>query len=366
MKILIITNHSYMLYRFRKELIEQLNISHEVMLAMPFVGHEQDFMDMGIRCIDTPIGRREINPASEIKLLLNYLRLIRKEKPDLVITYSIKPNIYAGLCCSLLQVPYYANVQGLGTALHMPKLETAVSLMYKVALRKSEAVFFENQANLDLFRNKKILPAHKQVLLPGAGINLSEYKPVPYPNNPEFRFLYLGRIMREKGVNELFDATKQLYKKFGNKFKLDIVGFFDYEDFTDAIKELEDLGIATFHGFQSDPRPFYAEADCVVVPSYHEGMSNVLLEAAAMTRPLITTDIPGCRESVNEGESGLLCQVKDSQSLYNCMEKMLEMPAQARAAMGLAGRRKMEQEFSREKVISRVIQALHCDSGAKA
>lgn len=365
MKILIITNHSYMLYRFRKELIRQLQHDHEVVLSMPFVGHEQDFMDMGIRCIDIPIGRREINPANEIRLMCRYLRLLLREKPELVITYSIKPNIYAGLCCELLHIPYYANVQGLGTALHMPKLQKAVSLLYKTALRKADAVFFENGSNAELFRTKKIVPPHKQVLLPGAGVNLTEYPPVPYPDNSEFRFLYLGRIMTEKGVNELFTAARQLFDQYGSKFRLDIVGFFDSEDFSDAISELEALGIAVFHGFQTDPRPYYAAADCVIVPSYHEGMNNVLLEAAATARPLITTDIPGCRESVDVGENGLLCQVKDAQSLYGCMEQMLRTPRDRRCAMGQAGRRKMEREFDRDTVVSQVLNALCRGNGVK-
>ena len=364
MKLLIITNHSYMLYRFRKELIQQLAKTNEVVLSMPFVGHEQEFMNMGIRCIDTPIGRREIRPSNELRLLGSYFRLLWREKPDQVITYSIKPNIYAGLCCRLLRIPYYANVQGLGTALHIPKLESAVSMMYKLALGKVEAVFFENQSNAELFRSRNIIPARKQVLLPGAGINLEEYTPTSYPENPEFHFLYVGRIMMEKGVNELLAAAKLLFEQYGSRFRLDIVGFFDDEDFSAPIRELEELGVAVFHGFQSDPKPFYSAADCVVVPSYHEGMSNVLLEASAMARPLITTDIPGCREAVDPGENGLLCQPKDTQSLYGCMERMLLMSPAERQAMGLAGRRKMELEFDRETVVARVLQTLHRTQGA--
>ena len=364
MKILIITNHSYMLYRFRKELIQHLMKDHEVVLSMPFVGHEEDFQAMGIRCIDTKMGRREIRPIDEVKLFSFYFSLLAKERPDCVITYSIKPNTYAGICCRILGIPYYANVQGLGTAFMLPKLEKAVTLLYKVALRKARMVFFENNSNAGIFATKGILPNHKITILPGAGINLSEYPVAPYPDNEVFRFLYLGRIMREKGIAEVLDAARQLHQKYGPRFVLDIVGFFDYEDFSAQFKELEELGIVRFHGFQPDPRPYYAQTECLVMPSYHEGMSNVLLEAATMGRPLITTDIPGCREAVEANVTGLLCQAKDTKTLFECMEKMLLMPREDRAAMGMAGRDKMIREFDREYVVEKIVRIL--ESGSKA
>lgn len=363
MKILIISNHSYMLYRFRKELIQHLMKDNEVILSMPFVGHEQDFTDMGLRCIDTRLKRRDIRPVDELILFFTYFRLIAAERPDRVITYSIKPNTYAGLCCRILNIPYFANVQGLGTAFQMPQLEKAVSWLYKQAFRKVSMVFFENQSNADIFHSKGILPLQKETILPGAGINLDEYPLTSYPNNDAFHFLYLGRIMREKGIYELFSAIRQLHGKYGARVKLDIVGFFDYEDFTEQIKELEALGIAEFHGFQADPRPFYAKADCVVVPSYHEGMSNVLLEAATMGRPLITTNIPGCREAVDPNRTGLLCEMKDSESLYDCLEKMYLMTREDRMAMGIAGHEKMKKEFDREHVVASLVRAMDPESG---
>lgn len=365
MKILILTNHSYMLYRFRRELIQRLATEHEVVLSMPFVGHEQNFMDMGLRCIETKMGRRDVKPTDELKLFFTYFQLLRKERPDRVITYSIKPNIYGGLCCRLLGIPYYANVQGLGTAFQMPKLKKAVTVLYREALRKVNMVFFENESNAAIFRDRAIVPLNRQTVLPGAGINLKEYPFVPYPDNKRFHYLYLGRIMREKGVNELFDAARLLFEKYGNCFVLDIVGFFDYEDFTNQIRELEDLGIAVFHGFQSDPRPYYQNADCVLVPSYHEGMSNVLLEAAATGRPLITTDIPGCAETVDHGTTGLICKVKDRDSLLACMEQMLLTSKADRVAMGIAGHEKMVREFNRELVVSRIIRTIFPEGGAK-
>ena len=219
-----------------------------------------------------------------------------------------------GLLCSCKKIPYYANVQGLGTAFQKPVLAGFVTVLYRIAFRKVKYVFFENKENAREFGERNIVSADRQVVLPGAGINLEKYKMEPYPNHSRVHFLYLGRIMKEKGIEELFYAVRRL-KEENEDFVLDLAGFFE-DIYKKQVEELEQLGIAHFYGFQSDPRPFYAEADCVVLPSYHEGMSNVLLEAAATGRPVITSNIPGCRESVENGKSGLLVAVKNKKMLY--------------------------------------------------
>ena len=281
---------------------------------------------------------------------------LQAERPDLVITYSIKPNIYAGYLCRLMGIPYCVNVQGIGTAFQKPVLAQLVTRMYQAAVKKARVVFFENEGNAALFREKHITPAEQQVVLRGAGINLTSYPAQPFPANDPVRFLYLGRLMKEKGIDELFEAVRRLHQE-GETFVLDLVGFFDggYEGHVDA---LQAEGIAVFHGFQQNPRPYYAAADCVVLPSYHEGMSNVLLEAAATGRPLITSDIPGCREAVTAGVSGLLCTPRDSDSLYRAMTAFLNLTPDQRAAMGEAGRQRMELLFAKELVVSETIRAI--------
>ena len=357
MKILIITNHSYMLYRFRRELIAALQMEHEVVLSMPFVGHEEDFQAMGLRCIETDVDRRGINPARDLKLMAVYRNLLRAERPDLVLTYSIKPNIYAGMVCSSMNIPYCANVQGLGTAFQRKGLSRFVTGLYRTALKKSKVVFFENQGNAREFINRKILPQEKITVLPGAGINLASYPLTPCPENKQMRFLYLGRIMKEKGIDELFTAMRRLYSELGNKVVLDLVGFFD-DDYEAQVKQLVDDGIALFHGFQTDPTPYYAAADCVVLPSYHEGLSNVLLEAAAIGRPVITSDIHGCKEAVDPDVSGLLCRVKDTEDLYQKMLHMVNLSRTQREQMGLAGRKKVEREFEKNMVVKNTMDAI--------
>ena len=358
MKFLIVTNHSYMLWQFRRELIEALLRRGEVVISTPFVGHEEDFRRLGCRCIETEFERRGMNPLQERKLIAAYRRLLKTEKPDLVITYSIKPNLYAGFLCRCMGIPYCSNVQGLGTAFQSKRMTALVSVMYREALKKARTVFFENEGNAHVFVERGILSTEKLTLLHGAGVNLAQYPLKPYPSEEGgIRFLYLGRIMQEKGVDELFSAMKRLKAEYGDGVQFDFVGFFE-DDYQKTVEELDRDGVIHFYGFQENPEPFYEAAHCVVLPSWHEGMSNVLLEGAATGRALITTDIPGCREAVAEGENGFLTRVKDAESLYWAMKAFLALDLEERAAMGLRGREKMEREFDRHDVTERVLTAL--------
>lgn len=357
MRILIATNHSYMFYRFRKELVETLMQEHEVILSTPFVGYEDDLQAMGLRCIDTEIDRRSINPFKDMKLLKTYRKMLDEIQPDLVITYSIKPNIYMGSACMANGIPYVTNVQGLGTAFEKPVLSNVVSVMYRSALRKAGTVFFENEENAQFFLHKNIISAQQMKVLPGAGINLDEYPYVPMQDDGVCSFLFVGRIMKEKGVDEFFTAAKTIKAEFGEKVAFDVVGF--YEDaYKGTVDQLVADSVIKFHGFQTDVHPFYEAADCVVLPSYHEGMSNVLLEAAASGRPLITSDIPGCREAVEDGNSGYLCPAKDANALYGAMQRVMELSVEQRSEMGCRGRERMEQQFSKTAVVTETIKHL--------
>ncbi len=355
MKFLVIANHSYMLWQFRKELLLELQKQGEVVISMPFLGHEEDFKALGFRCIDTELNRRGINPLQDLKLYRFYKKLIKEEKPDKVITYSIKPNVYAGFICRRKKIPYYVNVQGLGTAFQSPQMAAIATKMYKAGLKKAEAVFFENQFNADEFVKRGIVPKEKEVVLNGAGVNLDLYKYQPYPSEEKgIHILYLGRIMKEKGVEETFDAMRIVKARYGDKVVFDVVGFFE-DEYKETVEKLSEDGIIVFHGFQSDPKPYYAMAHCVVLASYHEGMSNVLLEAASTGRALITTDIPGCRETVEVGLTGYLCKKQDVGTIVVCMEKFLQKSAAEREQMGLDGRAKMEKEFSKEIIVSSTV-----------
>lgn len=359
MKFLIITNHSYMFWRFRWELTAELLKRGEVVISTPFVGHEDDLQSMGCRCVQTKLDRRSLNPRKEIALFTFYRKLIREEKPDLVITYSIKPNIYAGYACRLAHIPYFVNVQGLGSIFQHEFSAKLASLLYRGAVRNAQAVFFENESSARFFAEKGIVPKQKEVVLNGAGINLAAYQQQPYPSEDDgIHFLYLGRIMQEKGIDEMLEAGQRLKNEYGESVVIDFVGFFE-DDYKDQIDLLVKRNVIRFHGFCSDPRPFYAQAHCIVLPSYHEGMSNVLLEGASTGRALITSDIPGCREAVSDGENGFLVPVKDSDALYRAMKSFVELTPEKRRQMGELSRIKMETEFDKKQVVDETLAALH-------
>lgn len=346
-----------MFWQFRRELVAEFLKDHEVVISTPFVGHEDDFKAMGCKMIETDVDRRGINPKTDLKLYRTYTKILKTEKPDMVVTYSIKPNVYAGVACRLMKIPYCINVQGLGTAFQKPGLSQIVTLMYKTACKNAKEVFFENEGNAKLFRDKKITPESQQTLLPGAGINLEHHSYIPYPKRDVVHFLYLGRIMKEKGMDELFEAIQRLHEEYGNIIVLDLVGFFE-DEYKEQVEKLVEDGIAVFHGFQEDPRPFYGMADCVVLPSYHEGMSNVLLEAAATGRVLVASNIPGCKEAVDSGKTGLLCKKQDAESLYKAMKKVVELTPEKRELAGKLGREKMEREFGKMMVVEKTAEKI--------
>lgn len=356
MKFLVVTNHSYMLWQFRTELLLQLQTLGEVVLSMPFKGHHDDFKALGFKCIDTKLDRRGVNPMEDLGLYRFYKKLLKEEKPDIVITYSIKPNVYMGYLCRHRKTPYVVNVQGLGTAFQSQPMATVATIMYKAGLKKAKSVFFENQANADEFVNRGIIQKENEVVLNGAGVNLEKYSYQPYPTEENgVHILYLGRIMKEKGIDETFTAMLRIKKEYGSKVIFDVVGFFE-DEYKEIVQKFVNDEVIVFHGFQPEPRPYYAAAHGVVLASYHEGMSNVLLEACATGRAIITTDIPGCREAVDEGVNGFLCKKQDIDSLVESMREFLDLTTDQRIEMGKQARAKMKKEFDKNLVVKRSVE----------
>lgn len=357
MNILVLSNDDLGVYLFRYELLQRLLEEHKVGLSLPDGLKVRDLKEIGCVFHDTPIDRRGINPVRDLKLLLRYRKLLHREKPDLVITYTVKPNIYGGIACRLAKIPYAANITGLGTAFQgQGLLRKFVTFLYKTALRKAKVVFFENAANRQFFIDEGIICQEQSVLLSGAGVNLQRFELVPYPQQEPVRFLYLGRMMKEKGIDELFSVMERLRQE-GVPCSLDALGYSE-ENYGDTIQHFEEQGWLRYHGYQSDVRPYIEQAHCFVLPSYHEGMANTNLECAAMGRPVITSNIPGCREAVIEGKTGLLCEPRDTDSLYAALRRFLEMTPEQRQAMGMAGRAHMEDVFDKKKVIEQTIRGL--------
>ena len=357
-KILILANSSSGVYDFRGMLLQSLLKKGEVAVSVPAELKADLLEEMGCRVIHTAIDRRGLNPVKDLKLLWGYRKLLRQEQPDLVVTYTIKPNVYGGLVCRMKKTPYAANITGLGTAFQGGGLlRRLVVFLYKLSLKKAKVVFFENAANQQLFIDEKIVPQEKCCLLSGAGVDLERFTLKPYPSSDErVRFLYIGRVMKEKGVGELFSAMERLHSE-GFDCTLDILGYAE-DDYEQPLKAGQKAGWLRCHGYQPDVRPYIEQSHCFVLPSYHEGMANTNLECAAMGRPLITTDIPGCREAVVDTQTGFLCKPQDTQSLYEAMKRFLTMTDQQRAAMGHAGRAHMENNFDKRAVVEKTLQAL--------
>ena len=358
MQILILANHSGGLYDFRKDLIAELKKQASVVVAVPHNDRWEELHKLADRVIELPIDRRGMNPLRDGKLFRQYRAMLREVKPDLVLTYTVKPNIYGGLACRMAHIPYAVNITGLGSAIENGGwLRKFVLALYRSALKDAKVVFFENAGNRDALAAAGVVPKGRDAVLSGAGVDLEDYPYQTYPQGGPVRFLFVGRIMREKGVDELFTAAKRMKQKCGDDVEIHIVGSFE-EAYKPTVEDLERAGVVEYHGFQTDVRPFYGAADCVVLPSYHEGMSNVLLEGAATGRALITSDIPGCREAVEDGVSGYLCPVRDADALYGAMERFMELLEARRAEMGHRGRERMERCFDKAMVVEETMKHL--------
>ena len=357
-KIVVVANNSGGLYGFRKELLYSfVKKGVEVVCLTPFDDDVDNLKKIGVKLIETPIDRRGINPVKDILLFFNYLRLIKKEKPDLVVTYTIKPNIYASIASKLLDVEYANNITGLGTAFqNYGLLRKLVVGLYKISFRKSKVVFFENIENLNTLVDLGIIDKQRACLLNGAGVNLEEYPFTTYPKDEQIRFLFVGRVMQEKGIDELFEAAKRIKKEYDNVY-FDIVGPYE-DDYKDVTEQLVNDGVIEYHGFQEDVKPFIEKAHCFVLPSWHEGMANTNLECAAMARPIITSNIHGCLEAVEDGKTGFLAEPKNADDLYSKMKKFIDLPYDKKIEMGQTSHNHIAGKFDKKDVVSKTIERI--------
>lgn len=357
MKILILANDDVGLFQFRKELIEELLKDNQVIITLPYGEFVEYFLDFGCKFYDTPLDRRGINPLNDYKLYRQYRKILKKEKVDLVITYTIKPNIYGGYLCKKLTIPYVVNITGLGTAFQRDGiLKKIVTTMYRVSCKNAKTVFFENEGNKQYFIDEQIIKDKQAYRLNGAGVNIEKYQVTNYPNGEKIKFLFMGRVMAEKGVDELFEATKKLIDE-GINCELDILGNYE-EDYRKRIEQYENEGWLHYYGFQKDVKPFIEKCHCFVLPSWHEGMANTNLECAASGRPVITTNIFGCKEAVEDGVTGYLCKKKDSSDLYKIMKRFINLSYEEKRNMGLAGRERMVKLFDKKNVVADTIEHL--------
>ncbi len=306
-KILFLVNHATTLCHFRTELVDALLADgHEIVISSPYDPRLEPFREKGCELRDISLSRHGTNPFRELRLIAAYKRLLKHVRPDAVLSFTVKPNIYGAIACRTYGIPILPNITGLGGALENGGIIRAVTLsLYRYAFRKTHAVFFQNTENLRFFQEHRILRG-RHVLLPGSGVNLTRFAPIPYPPQDTVRFLFVGRLTAAKGIREYISAARALRETHAN-VAFHVCGACE-EGHRPLLEQAVQDGTVCYHGEVRDVRPLMQAAHCVVLPSYHEGMANALLEAAASARPVIASDIPGCRETFDDGITGLSCQ----------------------------------------------------------
>lgn len=358
-KIVVLSNHHAWTYNLRSEVLEALvKEGHRVIVVVGYGKKVEDLKTIGCEHIDVPFNRHGKNPFDELKLLLSYKRILKNIKPDVVLSYTIKPNLYGAFLCHRMNIPCIANITGLGTAIEYPGMMQKVLLkVYKVCFRNIYKVFFQNTANRDLFLKYKLVDKNYG-LLPGSGVNVEKFSVLPYADNGCVEYVFISRIMKEKGIEQYLFAAKELKMKYSNT-KFHICGFCE-QSYEEIINQYVSDGVIIYHGMVDDVRTVLRDCQCLVLPTYYpEGMSNVLLESAASGRAIITTNRPGCREIIDDGKNGYIVKAEDNQDLLEKMERFYLLSHEEKENMGLAGREKVETTFNRQIIVEEYIKAIN-------
>lgn len=362
-RILIIANDESTILNFRQEVITAfIEQGFNVIVGYPFSKNMQIIESLGCKVVNLKVSRHGKNILQDMKLINDCRLLIKKYKPDIVLTYTVKPNIYGSFACQITNTPYINNVTGLGSVLQSHNfLSKLILALQKYAYRKSNCVFFQNQDNYQCLKKLKVISKKTPIyILPGSGVNLLTQTYEEYPKEDGItRFVIVSRIRCDKGYREFFDMTEAIKKEFPNT-EFHIVGWYEEDALRSRLDELKEKKIIIYHGQQpqDEVHRIISKCNCLIHPSYHEGMANVLLEAAATGRPVIATDIPGCRETFDEGVTGFGCRAKDTKSLIETVRKFLKISYTQRMEMGKEGRNKMESQFDRNLVIEAYIKQI--------
>ena len=355
-KILILVNHEVVIYNFRKELVQRLlSEVHQVYISSPEGPKTELLKDMGAMIIPLDIKRHSKNPFHDIKLFIYYLKNLKRLKPDVVLTYTIKPNIYGGLASRIKKIPYIVTITGLGQSMNQGLKSILPETLYKQALKKATHVFFQNEENLKYMKHKKIIKTDYS-LINGSGVNLKDFKYHPYPESRRINFLFVGRIMKDKGIEEFLSAAKVVKEKYNN-MHFDIVGSME-EDYSAIINQFEKDGIIAYHGYKENTLTFYQNTHVLVLTSYHEGLSNVLLEASAVGRPSIGSNISGIKEIIEDRKTGYLIKPRCISDLIATMFHIIKFDHSNLEFMGQEASIKVKENFDREKIVGKYIKLL--------
>lgn len=364
MKIAIVLNTSWNIYNFRLNFVRELiNQGHEVHTIAPYDEYSKYLTQAGCKYHQIKMDSRGANPIKDSALILELFFIYKQIRPDIILHYTIKPNVYGTLAASLLRIPVINNVCGLGTVFLKKNLVSAIAVfLYRVSFRFAHKVFFQNEDDLKLFINKKLVTSKAADLVPGSGIDLNRFYMTGFKRNNKFTFLLISRLITDKGILEYIEAVKQL-KAAGVDANFQILGAKDPEHKrgikTEVIDEWISSNTIQYLGTTNDVRKHIHHADCIVLPSYREGTPRTLLEAASSGKPIIATDVPGCNNVVINRFNGLLCRLKDAEDLASKMKEMTTLKDEELRSFGRNGRSKMEAEYNESFVINKYLHALN-------
>ena len=364
MKVVMTVNAAWNIVNFRRPVLNGLIADgHQVTVLAPPDESVPQLARLGATFLPLEMNVKGLNPLDDLKLLGNFKRHFRAERPDVVLSYTIKNNVFGAMAANACGIPFIPNVSGLGTAfLSNGMLRLIAENLYRRAFGKLPIIFFQNGDDRALFVQRRLVRSEQARLLPGSGIDLSRFAPSDLPAETEATtFLMIARLLRDKGVLEFVEAAR-LIKACAPNTRFQLLGAAGSENRTAidlaTVEAWEREGLVEYLGTTSDVRPFIRAAHSVVLPSYREGAPRTLIEAAAMARPLIATDVPGCRSVLDDEVSGYLCAPRRGDSLAAAMKRFLDLPNQARIAMGQAGRLKMEREFDQAIVLAAYKEAI--------
>ncbi len=363
MKVAVVVNTSWNIYNFRMSLIRALiEKGHEVHTIAPKDEYTHHLISSGCIHHNLKMDSRGANPVKDLALIFEFKSIYEKIKPDIILHFTVKPNVYGTLAASWLKIPVINNVCGLGTVFLRKGIVSKIAkLLYKISFRYPQKVFFQNEDDLQLFVGERLVAFDKSEVLPGSGINIMDFKPRPVKASKDFIFLLVARLIYDKGITEYIEAI-QILHRYGINARFQLLGAIDTDHKSGIpIKKLEEWiakGWVEYLGKTDYVTSFMNAADCVVLPSYREGSPRSLMEAACLQKPVIATDVPGCRNVVENNYNGLLCEVKNAEDLAVKMDKMMQLSERERLQMGINGRKKMEKEFSDSIVIRKYFAAI--------
>lgn len=360
MKIAIVLNTSWNIYNFRMGLIGSLiKHGHEVIAIAPEDEYSGKLEEAGCQYEKVTMDSRGANPLKDMALTYELYRIYKRVRPDVILHFTIKPNIYGTFAARLLNIPAINNVCGLGTVFLKKGLVSIVAkFMYKLAFRYPKKILFQNNEDCELFIRCRIINQERSDIVPGSGIDIQRFLPGNFERKEDFTFLLISRLIKDKGIYEFIEAIRKLRDK-GIMARFKVVGAIDEQHKrgipASHIQSWIDEGLIDYRGRANDVREYIRQADCVLLPSYREGTPRTLLEAASMGKPIITTDVAGCNNVVIDRYNGLLCRLKDPDDLAAKMEMMLTLPANDRRKMGINGRHHIEQNFDEHIVIDKYL-----------